>query len=161
MNSTSASTKGILNETDMDCASSSPNFVMSIPSEYSAPSIWHTNDEGLAAAGLSPYVDLISFVVKPVHSDVDFGGISIAAWQLDGKHPKNVHEIYLGFYRNEDTGAFEPFPIEPREYIEGWGEKVNWVEMSGYTIDDENNLTPWEFCLDDIVFEVREKSGDE
>ena len=80
---------------------------------------------------------------------------------MDGKHPKNVHELYLGYFLNEDTGAYDPFPIEPREYIEGWGERVNWVEMSGYTIDDDDNLAPWEFCLDDIVFEVREKGGDE
>ena len=163
MNSTAAMIKGLLNETDADCAESAPNFILSLPSEYTTPSIFHTSDNALAAAGLSKYVDLISFTVKPLKSkgsNVQFGGMDIAAWEVDGKHPNNVHEVYLGFYAEED-GSFGSFPIEPREYFEGWGEKVNWVEMSGYTIDEDDNIVPSEFCLDNILFEVREKRGDE
>lgn len=161
VNSTAAMKSGMLNESDWNCAESSPNFILSIPSEYTAPSIFHTNDKKLSAAGLSKYVDLVSFTIKPLRSNAEFGGVDIAAWEVDGKHADNVQELYLGFFKDEDTNAFNPFPIAPRDYFEGWGEKVNWIEMSAYTIDDEDNLNPWEFCLDNIVFEVREKRDDE
>jgi hypothetical protein len=37
------------------------------------------------------------------------------------------------------------------------------MEMSAYTIDEDDDYkeVPWPFCLDDIVFELRDKGDDE
>jgi hypothetical protein len=161
MNATSAMESGILNKTDGNCAESSPNFALSTLSEYVNPSVFRTNEDALHAAGLSRYVDLVSFTVKPLRSDVEFGGMSVAAWEI-GEHPHNVYEVYMGWYLGEN-GAYGSFPVAPRDYFEGWGEKVNYIEMSAYTIDEDDDYkeVPWPFCLDDIVFELRDKGDDE
>lgn len=163
VNSTGAIDSGMLNKTDSDCAESTPNFAMAVTSQYQAPSIFHTNEESLAAAGLSKFMDLISFTLKPRHPgniSAEFAELDIAAWTIDGHDVQNVQELFVGWYPEEDTGAFGPFPLEPREFFEGWGEKVNWIEMAAFVIDEDDNLIPWEFCLDNLVMEVREKSRD-
>ena len=162
MNATSALESGILNKTDLDCAESSPNFGLSMVGKYVAPSVFRTNEAVLHAAGLSKYVDLVGFTVKPLRSNITFGGMSVAAWEI-GEHPHDVDEVGIGWNLDEETGAFGSFPVVPRDYFAGWGEKVNYIEMSAYTVDFDNEYktVPWPFCLDDIVFEVREKGDDE
>ena len=164
VNSTAATASGMLNETDLDCAESSPNFALAITSKYQAPSIFHTDEESLTAAGLSKYMDLISFTLKPRHPGkikAEFAELDIAAWTIDGKDVLNVQELFVGWYADEDTGGFAPFPLEPRAIFgEPWGEKVNWIEMAAAIFDEDDNFIPWEFCLDNINFEVREKSKD-
>ena len=143
INTTSSIEKGYMNSSDIDCAPSSPNAIHNIPQEHQTPAIIKSNEVALAAMGLSKYFDLVSIAAKPLTSNMEFAYVEMNAWEIDGKHAKNVHSLLLGFYLED--GAFPVFELSPREFIEGWGEKVNWIELQASVIDDEGIEYPWEF----------------
>ena len=146
---------------DVDCGASAPNAIHSIPQEYSTPAVFRSNESSLAAVGFSPYFDFVSLSVKPLWSSKAVAAyIEISAWEIDGKHPQNVYELFVGFGRDPDdvNSTFVAFEFSPREYFEGWGEKVNWVEMTAMALDEDYVETPWKFCMDNIVVDFRSES---
>ena len=149
INTTAAVAQGIMHPNDTDSATSKPNAIRSIPQEHQTPAVFRSDDAVLAAVGLSRYFDLISIALKPLSSSAEFAYVDIYAWEIDENEPKNVYEVGLGWYLED--GAYPVWEISPREFIEGWGDKVNFIEMSAATVDEENNIEPWEFSLDDIV----------
>lgn len=166
-NTTSGVENNLMNISDMDCAASYPNSLVSVLSDYN-PAIFHIEDKAMNAAGLSKYVDLISFSIKPMIPpfleekgiNLDGGFMDIYAWELDGHHPNNVHEAFMA-WGVSDKGGMPAWHITPSEYIPGWGEKINFVELSASVLDEDYNEYRTEFCLDNLVFEVREKGNDE
>ena len=58
LNTTAAFNNGMLHKGDLDCASSWPNALHSIPQTVPAPSIFKTNGTALAATNMSQYFDL-------------------------------------------------------------------------------------------------------
>lgn len=154
INTTAAAAKGFIGQGDMNCAQSKPNAIRSIPQQYPAASIIKSNRTALEAAGMSPYFDLVSFTLKPLGPAPTWMLVSITAWEIDGREPKNIQDLFL--FWGEDEGYLDPFPMEPRQYFENWGEKVNWVEIEAQTSEGEH----WEVCVDDVVLQFHEQNDD-
>lgn len=66
-----------------------------------------------------------------------------------------MQELGVGWYTED--GTFEPWPLEPKLFVEGWGEKVNFIEISGE--DDDGN--PASFCIDNILLDFHKPYDDE
>ena len=149
VNSTAANKAGYLADDDMDCAASKPNAIHTELQEFRNPSIFRSNTTALHALNASQYFDFVSFTVKPLGPVTDFIYLDITAWTIDeDKTPTNVQSLGIG-WDGEDQDYLEPWEFSPREYFEGWGEKVNWVEIQGGNEYDE----PWEFTIDNLVLE--------
>lgn len=151
INTTAAASKGMLHSSDLDCAASWPNAIRSTPQEFATNSILRSNATALAAMNVSEYFDFVNIAVKPLRSSIDFAYVTINVWEIDGKTPKNFDSLFIGF--PSQNGSFSPIEFQPRDYFEGWGEHVNWVEIYARTIDDNNEEEPWEFCVDNLVLE--------
>ena len=138
---------------DIDCAASAPNAIRSVVGEYANPGIFRTNATKLNAIGISEYFDLIEFTLKPLGPiKAEYIYTDIAAWTIDqDNRPLNVQELGLGWYVDED-GFTESWELAPGEYFEGWGDKVNWVEIGTY---NELGL-PVMFSLDNVVVGLHE-----
>ena len=159
INTTAAVGKGLMNSSDADCAVSKPNAMKSVLQERASTAIFRSNAEELAAINFSPFFDFVSFAAKPLGSNTaDFAIMEMNVWTIDGKDVLNVDSLYIGW--DPINGSFPVLELEPRAIFEGWGAKVNWVELSATTLDEEGNETPWEFCVDNIVMEFRELDRD-
>ena len=102
---------------------------------------------------MTEYYDLISFVVKPLGPvSGDYVVVSVIAWEIDGKIPKDFHTVAVLWSSKSEYCV--PVYVEPKLFREGWGEKVNWVEMEAY----DNNGEILDFCVDDVVVEFRGKA---
>lgn len=155
VNTTAAVLGGYLDAEDVDCATSKPNAIRSASKKYWTPSVFRSNATALAALNVTEFFDLVSFAAKPLGDSEAWTYIVIDAYELDGKVIKDWHELAIGW--GEQTGHLEPIQLEPREYFEGWGEHVNWVEFDARNDDGE----PVPFCLDDIVLEFVNDHGDD
>lgn len=136
----------------MDCAASMPNALRSIPQRYAAPALFRSNATALNAVNVSEYFDFISFSIKPLGPAPGGMYAVIQAWEIEGGVAKDVQDIAIGWVY---PGYQERYDIEPRLLFEGWGEKVNWVEVQAFTEEDE----PWELCIDNVVLQFHKEGG--
>ncbi|KAK3687137.1 hypothetical protein LTR37_019130 [Vermiconidia calcicola] len=157
VNVTAAINKGLMHPKDTDSAVSKPNALHSIPKKIAAPSVLRSNLGILAWMNLSPNFDLVSFAVKPVTDNSEYAWMSVTVWQIDYDEgvPRNFDDIYI--YFPSVNGTYDVFDIEPREYFEGWGKNVNYVEFSVEAGDD---FKPLDFTIDNIVIDFHKLEED-
>ena len=153
INTTAMNAKGWLADDDLGVAVTAPNAIVSVPNEFGGPSIFKSNATALHAFNVSEYFDFISFAVTPLGPVTDFIYLDINAWTIEGKTPINFQSLGIG-WDGEDMDYMQPWIIEPREYFEGWGEKVNWIEIKGGNEYEE----PWQFALDNVVLEFHKRN---
>lgn len=157
VNTTGATEKGIWNSGDKDCAVSYPNALHGYRHRYPTPSVIRSNPKALASHNLSQTFDLLSFTIKPLRADHEWSSIVIGTYRLEG--PDGPAEFVDGIFAGwgPSKGFLDPLNLAPNEFWPGWGERINWIEIEAY----DGDLTPWEFCLDNLELRFHADEKDE